>query len=212
MSELRLAYPVCVLVDKREITAADIELLRNRVFRSGSGGRDDVAILLALHHSAASKCPEWEPFFRDQMVSKVLARISSLGAAQGVVEDWVRHTFCRGGVIASRAEFRVVVEVVEALGASCPELAVFALEQIHLAVAEGEGPLASRRSSPWVSMTGENLENANRILAALGASEPLSLPEAEALFDPVHNLSGQYRRTAFDDLIADLCGPQKAAA
>ena len=65
MSELRLAYPASVLADKPEITAGDVHLLETRVFRPGPSERDDIAVLLALHHSRSRKCAEWEPFFVD---------------------------------------------------------------------------------------------------------------------------------------------------
>ena len=212
MSELRLAYPASVLADKPEITAGDVHLLETRVFRPGPSERDDIAVLLALHHSRSRKCAEWEPFFVDQMVRNVLARITEIGGDTGAVESWMRHTFCRGGVIASRAEFRVVVEVVEILRDTCPELAAFALEQIHIAVAESEGPLASRRNSPWATLSTDNLSFANRILAALGSHTPLTLHQAARLFDPARNLAGIQHGTAFDELIAGLSNfPQVAA-
>lgn len=212
MSELRLAYPASMLADKAEITAKDVELLETRVFRSGRPDHDDIAVLLALHHSRSRKCVEWEPFFVDQMVRNVLAKITELGGEAGAVESWMRHTFCRGGVIASRAEFRVVVEIVEILRDTCPELAAFALEQIHIAVAEGEGPLASHRNSPWAVWSSDNLSFANRILSALGSHTPLTLQEAGRLFDPARNLAVIQHGTAFDELVAGLRDTARVAA
>jgi hypothetical protein len=212
MSELRLAYPVCTLLDKAEITSADLDFLENRVFRARPGESDEIAILLALEHSRSKKCAEWGSFFAEQMVRQVIARVAEIGGKPGALEDWVRHTFCRGGVIASRNEFRVVVDVIEILRDNSPELAAFALEQVHIAIAEGEGPLAARQRTPWVRVSEETLSFVNRILFALGSPAPLAAREVEALFDPARRFLDGAHRTAFDDIVTDLAAGHREAA
>ncbi len=212
MCELRLAYPASILLDKSEMTRDDLDFVQDRILGGPPGERDEIAILLALEHSRSRKCAEWGPFFSDQMVRHVIAKVAEVGGKPGAVEDWIRHTFCRGGVIASRNEFRVVVAVTEILRDNCPELVFFALEQIHIAIAEGEGPLASRQSSTRVSVSPETLIFVNRILAALGSRAALTTDEVEALFHPARRSSVGAHRTAFDAIVADLVSDRRAAA
>lgn len=210
MSELRLFYPACLMIEKSDITAGDVDLLERTPRDHEPSGREDFTLLLAIHHSKSRKCVEWEPFFIDEVVAEIISKVALLGPGNSLIE-WVRHSFCRNGIIASRAEFEAVVHVVEILRDRSAELASFALEQIHIATVEQEGPLAVRRGGFRLSIAPENLEFVNRILIALGNQKRLSLSEADKLCDAVGRLS---RRggTPFDDIVTRLASGGQIAA
>lgn len=212
MSELRLAYPAYMLVEKTEITAADIQLMGNRMFQNGLNPKDDVVTLLAIEHSNSKKSREWDDYFVGILSDHVRAMADASGYLPLSATHWVRSMFCRGGIIASRNEFRVMVDVIETLGKGCPELATFALEQIHHAVMEGEGPLARSRKGIWATISMDQLVFINHILAALGNPEPFSISDAEALFDPAQNLYNDQQATAWAELVSTLTCPDAIAA
>jgi len=212
MSELRLAYPACMFVEKTDITEADVQLMGNRMFQNGLSCKDDVITLLAIEHSNSRKTNEWDDFFIAVLSKHVRAMTDASGRLPQEATQWVRSMFCRGGVVASRNEFRVMVDVIETLGNGCPELATFALEQIHHAVTEGEGPLARSRKGIWATISMEQLAFINRVLAALGNPEPFSISDAEALFDPAQNLYNDRQATAWAELVATLTQPEPVAA
>lgn len=212
MSELRLAYPACMLVEKTEITAADVQLMGNRMFQNGLNRKNDVVTLLAIEHSNSKKSKEWDAYFVEVLSNHVRAMADVSGTLPLAATQWVRSMFCRGGIVASRNEFRVMVEVIEELRKGCPELATFALEQIHYAVTEGEGPLARSRKGIWATISMDQLVFINRILVALGNPEPFSISDAEALFDPAQNLYNDRQATAWGELVATLTRPEAIAA
>ncbi|TDH36152.1 hypothetical protein E2A64_12740 [Pseudohoeflea suaedae] len=210
MSELRLFYPACLMIEKPEITAGDVDLLNRRPRAHDPSGREDFTLLLAIHHAGSRKCVEWEPFFIDQAVGEIISKVACLGTDAALV-DWVRHSFCRNGVIASRAEFEAIVRVVQTLRYLCPDLASFALEQVLIATTEQDGPLAVHRKYPKPSIAPDNLVFVNRILTALGSEKTLDVLEAERLFDAQRKR--QHSGGApFDELVSRLTSGGRIAA
>ncbi len=210
MSELRLSYPACVLMEKSRITAADVNLLKTRIFADGLNRRDDVAMLLAIQHSLAEKCVEWNHFFVEILSDHVVDRLSPFGTMTEAKADWLRRTVSRGGIVASRNEFDVLVRIIERTGCASPSVAAFALEQVRMAVVDGEGPLATRRKGLWAMLGMDHLGVLNRILAALGSRDPFSIADAEALFDPTQNLVPDRSATPWGQFVSTLVRPVPA--
>lgn len=188
MSELRMSYPASTIVDKPRIGPADVTLLKSAVFRHGLIAVDAVATLLAIEHGRAEKCTEWDAFFVRVLSDHVINGLQPAGHLTAEKAAWLKRVITRGGVIASCNEFEVLIRVIEMGGQEAVHLAAFALDQIRLAVMDGEGPLRSGPAGLWARMTMDHLSAINRILAALSAGEPLSISEAESLFDPAHAL------------------------
>lgn len=212
MGELRLSYPACMLVEKSTINPEDIQLLVHRVFAGGLKRHDDVATLLAIEHSRSLKCREWDGFFVETLTRHMVEQLEPVRAMNADKVELIRRSFSRGGVIGSRNEFEIVVRVVERTGAAAAELAAFALNQIHLAIVEGEGPLANRRKGLWAALDMEHLHYINRLMKALGNPDPFSITDAEMLFDPAQNLLNDREATAWSELVATMTRDERAAA
>lgn len=212
MSELRLAYPACMLVEKTNITPDDVELLNTRLFPHGLRGEEDVATVLAIEHAGSRKTPEWERFLIDALSGYIVGLTDRAGRLPADAVERIRRIFCRGGVIGSRSEFRAIIEAIEELGTSAQELAAFALDQIHFAVTEGEGPLAHSGKSLWARLGVDHLEYINRIFAALGRPEPLSITDPDLLFDPAQNLISDRQSTHWGELVSTITRSEQVAA
>jgi|GEM_PF-3264567 hypothetical protein len=212
MGELRLSYPACMLVEKSRITREDVDILVARALH-GAAGRDEVATLLAIEHGRAAKCADWDRFLVERLTRHFVDEVEPVRGMNPCKVAMIRRALARGDVVGSRNEFEVLVRIVEELGEEAAELAAFALKQIHLAVVEGEGPLANRRKGLWAALDMAHLTAINRILKALGQDEPLSLTDAEALFDPAENLLNDPEASAWGEFVAMLTRrPQRALA
>lgn len=212
MSELRLSYPACTLAEKSTLTPEDVRLIETRIFPCGLDSGNAVATLLALEHCPAGKCAEWDDFFVRILSDHVVNHLHPTGGLTEAKANWVRRALSRGGLVASRNEFEALIRIIEMAGSQGRELAPFALDQIWRAVVEGEGPLASRRRGLWAAVGMDQLNAINRILAATGTAAPLSVAEAEALFDPVNNLMPGEPRSAWRDLLLSVGAPVAIAA
>lgn len=207
MSELRLSYPACMLAEKSKFTAEDVTLIENRIFAGGLDAPGAIATLLALEHCNAGKCPEWDAFFVQILSDHVIHTMHPLGALSEAKVEWLRRVLSRGGLISSRNELEVLVRVMEMAGPQSRMLTGFALSQVWHAIIDGEGALASHNRGLWTAMGMKQLSYINRVLTALGNTKPFSLRDAEALFDPAHNLVPDGQQTVWQEFVAAVAGP-----
>jgi hypothetical protein len=207
MSELRLSYPACMLAEKTKFTPDDVVLMESRVFARGLDSPDALATLLAFEHCGADKCRQWDEFFVRILSGHVIESMHPTGILTEAKASWLRRALSRDGLVSSRNELEVLLRIMELAGFQGRLLADFALNQVWYAVVEGEGPLASRRKGLWAALGMEQLGFINRVLAALGASEPFSIADAEALFDPAHNLAPDGQQTAWRDFTCAVTAP-----
>ena len=132
MSELRLSYPACMLAEKNTLTPEDVRLIETRIFPDGLDSTNAVATLLALEHSPAAKCAEWDRFFVRILSDYVVNRMQPCGVLSSNKADWVRRALSRGGHVTSPNEFKALIRFMEFSGADSHILAAFALEQVRI--------------------------------------------------------------------------------
>lgn len=203
MNDENQIFQVSGFAGKAALSPADVGLIRRGVFENGIDSRVALATLLALDLNRVEKCPEWDAFFTRILSDHVVNRLHPAGALSSVNIRWLRLVLFDGGVVVSRNGFETIIRVLELVGAQGWVLATMALDQIWLAVVEGEGPLAARHKGLHAVPRMDQFAAVNRILAAIGSTRRLSMSRAEKLFDPARGGSLKERMAPWHEFTFD---------
>ena len=180
MGELTLAAPVAGLTGKGRITADDVQLLRGEVFRDGIVTRAEAESLFALHASCLDQCAAWSGFFVEAVTDYIVDQEKPRGYISDENADWLIRAISRDGAVDTAAEMELLVAVLEKAKSSPERLSAYALEQVALAVIDGDGPLAgSRPAGPGV-VDKEEVDLLRRVLYAFGGDGNIAITRAEA--------------------------------
>lgn len=174
------------IAKRGSIKEADVRRLEHLVYRNGKVGRAEAEMLFALQDVARVQHPAWADFFIGAICAHIVNDAEPAGYVNRDNCDWLMRWITCDGRIATRVELDLAVTVLERARWAPVGLAVFALDQVRLAVVHGNGPL---RAGPMPvapgTITPEDAGIAQRILGAFGreAGLPLTRAEADALFD-----------------------------
>ncbi len=147
MGELTLTAPVAGLTGKGRITADDVQLLRGEVFRDGIVTRAEAESLFALHASCHDQSADWPRFFVEAVTDYIVHQEKPHGYISEDNADWLVRAISRDGIVDTAVEMELLVTVLEKAKSSPERLSAYALEQVALAVIDGEGPLAGSRTA-----------------------------------------------------------------
>lgn len=184
MGDLMLAGPLACLAEEGRISAEDVLTMRTAIFADGVISRDEAEQLVALNAENPDQCPEWRAFFAEAIVGHVVHQQKPAGYVSEEGAAWLIRAVSRDGVVGSALELELVVSVLEQAKSSPAALSAFALEQVALAVVNGEGPLVAANENAPGLIGRRAVELLRRILYAFGGDGNIAVtrPEAEALF------------------------------
>jgi len=146
MSEFRLPYPASVIAGKACLSAEDLSTLRRTLFPHGLRTYNDAITLLALNITCPKKCDEWPGYFLEAMTDFVVRYSYPPNALDDVNVAWLIRMLSSDGAVRSALELELVLSIIDASGNVPPELSVFALEQLRIALTDGTG--AYRQARP----------------------------------------------------------------
>ena len=180
MGELTLSAPVAGLTGKGRITADDVQLLRAEVFRDGIVTRAEAESLFALHASCRDQSAAWPRFFVEAVTDYIVHQEKPHGYISEDNADWLIRAISRDGMVDTAAEMELLVSVIEKARSSPERLSAYALEQVALAVIDGEGPLAGSRNAVAGAMDKSEVDLLRRVLYAFGGDGNIAITRAEA--------------------------------
>jgi hypothetical protein len=164
MSEIRLAFPACVIAGKHRLAVEDISLLRKHSFPDGIRTPDDVVVMLALNNSCRQKCPEWNSYFVEQLAAFIVHYSYPQGSLDEINVAWLMRMVATDGVVNSPLELELVLHVMEISAHVPDELRAFALDQLRFAIAENVGAYHLDRPLSRKGITRQDIDYIMRIL------------------------------------------------
>ena len=184
MGDLTMAGALACLAHEGKISAKDVLTMRTAIFADGAISRDEAEQLVALNAENPDQCPEWQAFFCEAIIGHIVHQQKPAGYVSDDVAAWLIGAVSRDGVVGSALEMELVVSVLEEAKSSPAALSAFALEQVALAVVNGEGPLVAVNGNAPGLIGRPAVELLRRILYAFSGDGNIAVtrPEAEVLF------------------------------
>lgn len=179
MCEFRLPYPASVIAGKVRLSSDDLSTLRSLLFPHGLRTCDDAITILALNTSCPDKCNEWRGFFLQAMTDFVVHASYPRGALDDINIAWLVRMLSSQGVVWSTLELELVLSVIGASSNVPPELSVFALEQLRVALSDGVGAYWASRPINRQGITGHDLTFIRRVLRTAVDDGQLALASEE---------------------------------
>ena len=182
---------------------ADVRRIDNLLRAEGEISRGEAEMLFALQDAARVQHPSWAQFFIQAVCDHVVESSEPAGYVNADNANWLMRWITTDGYVASRAEFELLLTVLETSRWAPVSLGIFALEQVRHAVVHAVGPL--RSGSQFVaagSITEADIDAIRRILCAVGREANLAITrsEADALFEIDACVHGQ-RLSSWSDLL-----------
>ena len=104
------------------------------------------------------QCAEWPGFFVEAVTDYIVHQEKPQGYVSEDNAEWLIRAISRDGVVDTAVEMELLVTVLEKAKSSPERLSAYALEQVALAVIDGNGPLAgSRTAAPAWSTSAKSI-------------------------------------------------------
>lgn len=178
-----MVIPTSVSVDdileRGSIKDGDVLRLRRAIYEEHAVSLEVAEALLRLEDHCPIKDPAWADFFIEVLTDYIVHQAKPEGYIVAEKARWLIERIAPEGRVRGRAQLDLLVGVIEAGRWSPTSLAVFALEQIRIAVQTGAGPLRIGIAAEPGSITSTDIELARRVLLAFGG-DGISTTRAEA--------------------------------
>jgi hypothetical protein len=173
------------IMSRGEITEADVLKFRRAFYADGIIDESDADALFALHRAATRQDPQWVDCFVEMLTDHLVNQAVPEGYVTTENVAWLLARIGGEGRAVGRAEFELVINVLDKSRWSPQGLARFALDQVRTAIITCKGPLRGREDDKVVAVTDADVEVIRRIIYAFGGDGNITITrlEAEALFD-----------------------------
>ena len=168
-----------------EIAESDVMKFRRAFYADGRIGEDEAGQLFALHRAVTRHDPQWIDCFVEMMTDYLVNQAAPEGYVTTENAAWLLANITADGHTIGRAEFELVINILDKSRWSPQSLARFALDQVRDGVVNCSGPLREGSTETAVAVTDADVEVLRRILYAFGGDGNITITrlEAEALFD-----------------------------
>jgi hypothetical protein len=161
------------------IKDADVLRLRRSVIEACQIGADDAAALLDLHANCSAQEPTWASFLVEMVSEHIISEAEPRGYLTVANAQWLTDRISADGVIATRAEFALLVATIERARWVPESLVELSLDQVCRAVQSGESPLRDGEGRPPGRITDAEIADVFRVLCAASADGGAALTPRE---------------------------------
>jgi hypothetical protein len=179
MSALK-AVGIDEIIKRGSIKDIDVKSLRDAFNDDGIVGLDEAQMLFTVNRASPVQDPSWTPFFIEAITEFIVNQAQPEGYVTAENASWLINRCGRNGRVESRAEFDLIVNVLEKARWSPASLVGFALEQIRLAVIECSGPLRATGVTLHNQINDDDIALLRRIVFAFGGDGNVAVTRAEA--------------------------------
>jgi hypothetical protein len=185
-----------------EISTADVLKLRRAFYADVQISTAEAEQLIALNRDCAKADPAWFECFVEMLTDHVVNQAAPEGYVTVENANWLTAQIAPTGHIASRAEFELLVNILDKSRWSPLSLETLALAQVRDGILLGQGPLASAERPPAPVVTEADVEALRRIIYAFGGDSNITITQAEAeiLFAINDGTVGQANAESWGDL------------
>ncbi|HRF10133.1 MAG TPA: hypothetical protein PL193_16020 [Xanthobacteraceae bacterium] len=178
------------------IAASDVVSLLREVYRDGVHRREDAEALIAFDRDFSDPTAEWCAFAAHAIADHVLYRAAPAGILDEAKAAWLMQVLAPSGCCGmTRSGTEALRLIAGQTGAMPASFAAFAIRALWM-------PAAASHAQFAVALAARDVTLLNRILksAAGRADAPVSLVEAEALFDLHDAVAAKKSHASFDAL------------
>jgi hypothetical protein len=163
-----------------DITAADVLKFRRSFYADALISSDEAAQLIALNRACTKADPAWLECFVEMITDHVVNQAVPEGYVTKENADWLVEQIATNGVVATRVEFELLVNILDKSRWSPLSLVELALGQVRIAVLHGTGPLAAEAHHTSPAVSEAHVEVLRRIIYAFGGDSNVTITRAEA--------------------------------
>lgn len=190
-----------------EITEADVLKFRRAFYADGRIGEHEAAQFFTLHRAATRYDPQWIDCFVEMVTDYLVNQAAPEGYVTTDNTAWLLANLTADGHNPGRAEFELVINILDKSRWSPQSLARFALDQVRTGIVTCAGPLRdgphlAGSTETTVAVTDADVEVLRRILYAFGGDGNITITrlEAEALFEINDSTVGAANADCWRDL------------
>ena len=168
-----------------EITESDVLKFRRAFYADGRISEEDAAQLFNLHRAVTRHDPQWIDCFVEMVTDYLVNQAVPEGYVTTDNSAWLLAQLKADGHMPGRAEFELIINILDKSRWSPQSLARFALDQVRTGIVTCAGPLRDGSTETTVAVSDADVEVLRRILYAFGGDGNITITrlEAEALFD-----------------------------
>jgi hypothetical protein len=172
------------ICSRGEVTTADVAAMRESYERDGLASEADAEAMLAINHSCAKRCPEWDDLFVEAMAGYVVNTMAPYGYMTEAKSGWLAERIAPEGKITNDTELELLLATIEDARFAPTCLRVLAISQVLDAVRGGTGPLRPDAAAAPGRITMSDVGLLKRILGDAAGAEchPVTQAEAAMLF------------------------------
>lgn len=173
------------IVRRGSIKDVDVRNFRAATYKNGLTCVEDAEILFRANASCPIQDPAWARFFVAAVSDYIINRVQPEGYLTAEKGNWLIDRLSRDGLVRTKTEIELLLEVLEKSRWSPASLVRFALAQVRHAVIDGGGPLRGGQSRETGCIREQEVEFIRRVLFAFGGDGCVGVTraETEVLFD-----------------------------
>jgi hypothetical protein len=206
-SELPAAIADCLV--KGMVVPETATQIRKTIYGHGSLTAADMDLVFDVARKAgANPCEEWTQLFSEAVTDYVVHESDPENYISNDKAQWLVQQLQKGGGISTKAEFAMLLDVMNTALDVPPSLSAFGLSEIQTAIVKGRRDAFSDEDHPAGVVTKPDVEALRAVLfaATSGSACHITQEEAEALFDIAHATAKGKVDPSFDDLFARAIG------
>jgi hypothetical protein len=196
------SLPVHDIISRGSIKDADIAHFRRVFYEDGVISAEEAELLFRINSQCTLKAPAWAELFVEGLTDYIVFQELPQGYVTASKAHWLIDRVSKDGLVDSRTELELIVNVLDKARWAPVSLVKFALEQVKHAVLKGEGPLRSGMSLEPGRITEGEVDLLRRILYAFGGDGHVAVTrdEADILFDIDEAIEDAEPNPAWTDL------------
>lgn len=168
------------IISRGSIGDMDVQRLRGLYYMDGNIGPEEAEALFKINESCRTQTTAWTDLFIEALTDYVVNQSAPEGYVTAQNASWLIGRIGRDGVVESRSELELLVNILDKARWSPASLVAFALEQVKHAVISGSGPLRYGEVMEPGRITGGEVELLRRIMFAFGGDGSIAVTRAEA--------------------------------
>lgn len=196
------SLPVQEILSRGSIKDADIARFRRVFYEDGVISADEAELLFRINTECALKPAAWSELFVEGLTDFIVFQEQPQGYLTANNGHWLIDRVSKDGLVDSRTELELLVNVLDKARWAPVSLVKFALEQVKHAVLTGEGPLRDGTTLQSGRITDSEVDLLRRILYAFGGDGHVAVTrdEADVLFDIDEAIENSELNPAWTDL------------